>query len=762
MQADSTSVQPCSNEFSNVEREESVKMSDDGDNLPPEQAEGQEEPIQTCNHINIGEKLGQISEKSDNSPLVQSDSRQAPLVCSDNPLNIEEKEKSISWHQGESLVQADSTQVLQNKTETLFGSTPGVIAAKTLLQSLDTNSSEAFVILKVSKGDGEKNLPLTEESNVKSREGKVINNLKITVQDSEILWCLFCVRYELPYSTFNTIDFQKMFPNSSSAHLIANTNSEKLAYIVSKGLQMYFRRKLLCYLENNEYCVVVFKEHFYINNGYRQIDLHIRFWNFDTDEVQMSYLTSIFIKFCSNPQNEVEEKIWESLKDLKDCRIIQLCLDGSPINLHCLSFLQKKVEKHFVYGITDINNSLNSLYEAFENGAEASEWKLDDILRSLYLLFKDSPQLCIEYIKVTKCSVLPLPFHNKLLLNIETAERAFEIWIYIKRYLNFIKSEYQYLINSNYFTIIKEAVDDVLMPIKLKFFISIGRQMEKLINLFKSDKPMLPFFYKELKEFRNRCKNYYRGKHYSFSDLTTVDKVDFECNNNSNSILSDVHLGFSGEKILKEISQKRVSIIQEVLLKAAAQEFVVTLDKMLLQNSYLNNSLFESLSCLDPLNMICNTEDCVNKFTHILSVFMETNHLYENTCEELKHQFVMFLDDAVLCHKTDFKAFDHTNNECRLDTFLYNYLCYDKFKELWHFIKGLLLLFNGQVDSTELNPLNEDDSFEESQKDYIARRFISVHLKDGTDVVVTDEMRQLVNEVIQNVDLDTDTNGLES
>ena len=137
---------------------------------------------------------------------------------------------------------------------------------------------------------------------------------------------------------------------------------------------------------------------------------------------------------------------------------------------------------------------LHVVHNAFKTGAQASEWNVEEVLSSLYWLFVDSPARK-DFTEITGSMVFPLKFcKHRWLENIPVVVRAQEIWDKVIMYVQRVQNGKKYATpTSKSFKIIRDAVQDPLMPAKMAASESVAKQLQPFLAIFQSDNPLLPF-----------------------------------------------------------------------------------------------------------------------------------------------------------------------------------------------------------------------------------------------------------------------------
>ena len=91
--------------------------------------------------------------------------------------------------------------------------------------------------------------------------------------------------------------------------------------------------------------------------------------------------------------------------------------------------------------------------------------------------------------------VFPLKFcKHRWLENVPVVVRAQEIWDEVMVYVKRVHTGKKYATpTSKSFKIVRDAVQDPLMPAKMAAFESVAKQLQPFLAIFQSDKPLLPF-----------------------------------------------------------------------------------------------------------------------------------------------------------------------------------------------------------------------------------------------------------------------------
>ena len=181
-------------------------------------------------------------------------------------------------------------------------------------------------------------------------------------------------------------------------------------------------------------------------------------------------------------------------------------MDGPHVNW---KFLEELIEdrKHADPNIPCLINvgscSLHVVHGAFTTGARATEWTLDQLLRSVWYLFHDSPARREDFMEVTGSSLFPLNFcSTRWVEDVSVAERAVKIWPHVLNYVKSFEGKPKSQVSKiSSFSNLRDATQDPLtITIKLQVFISVANLLQPYLKMSQTEKPMLPFMAVDLEQ----------------------------------------------------------------------------------------------------------------------------------------------------------------------------------------------------------------------------------------------------------------------
>ena len=180
--------------------------------------------------------------------------------------------------------------------------------------------------------------------------------------------------------------------------------------------------------------------------------------------------------------------------------MVQISMDGPNVNWKFYDMMKVNLSEEFHTTPVNIGScGIHTVHNSFKAGVVATEWSISPLLSSLYYHFKDSPARREDYVKVTGNSQLPLKFvSNRWLENVVVSERALNSWRIIEAYVKAVQENRIPNPGNKSFQVIKEAVDDKLILVKLHFLKCIASELQPFLANYQTDKPMVCFLATDL------------------------------------------------------------------------------------------------------------------------------------------------------------------------------------------------------------------------------------------------------------------------
>ena len=125
-----------------------------------------------------------------------------------------------------------------------------------------------------------------------------------------------------------------------------------------------------------------------------------------------------------------------------------------------------------------------------------AEWNVNTALRSFCKLFLNNPARGADHQEINDSLVFSMNFcTTRKVENVKRAQRALDIYENFQKYVKNSKLPNNFTVNS-----VKDAGDDILMPVRISFFQYVASIIEPFLKFFQSDKPLSSFLYQELEK----------------------------------------------------------------------------------------------------------------------------------------------------------------------------------------------------------------------------------------------------------------------
>jgi hypothetical protein len=233
------------------------------------------------------------------------------------------------------------------------------------------------------------------------------------------------------------------------------------------------------------------------------MDLYVRLFSDENQEVQTIYLASAFLGHASAAE------LLEAFLGLVGGRVqkvLQISMDGPSVNFKMLDLFRK----HTGVKVLELGScGLHTVHNAFKCGFRGpkKEWAEPDyvdvggFLSSAYWHFKDSPARRADFTFVTKSTMFPLKFcRTRWTENVLVGTRAIQIFDDLVKYVKAVQSKDLKRPENSCFGTLESLLGgsasrrDRLLA-HLHLFVSLGNDMETFLKDFQSPEPMAPFLF---------------------------------------------------------------------------------------------------------------------------------------------------------------------------------------------------------------------------------------------------------------------------
>lgn len=379
------------------------------------------------------------------------------------------------------------------------------------------------------------------------------------------------------------------------------------------------------------------------------------------------------------------ESFKEGLKPLKLDSLLQVSMDGPNVNWKFLRLLQEDEDVNIV----DLGScGLHVVHGAFQSGHKAAGWTVNDFLRGIYWLFKDSPARRAAFIKLTGQYEFPIKFCAiRWVESVSAAYKALSIFDEIEKYVN---DETTKLPNTTTVRNVKKALEDKLLKCKIAFFATIASPLEVFLRKFQSPSPLVPFLYKSLDVILRSLLEKFVKKSVLEKETNSLLKLDLQ-NQNLFLPLNDIDLGFRTNKYFKEC---KASEKEKTDFLKDCRYFLINVVKKICERSPLKYKVVKTAMSLDPDNLVKEKKLAKEMFNSLLQLFADKNMISLELGESCSIQFNELLNDPYL----DDVYTDYKKSTVDLDRFYTNLLSRKtEYCDLFNFIKRMLILSHGNA-----------------------------------------------------------------
>jgi hypothetical protein len=162
------------------------------------------------------------------------------------------------------------------------------------------------------------------------------------VTKAEIVWVMKTVMSHFSMNSSKDMKdiFQLMFPDSDIAKKIT-VGSTKIAYMITYGLAPYYHNQLVQSVQKCDRFVICFDEAMNRISQRGQMDIVIRYWDSERNEVSCRYFGSAFMGHAS--AECILYSFKEALKEVSLSCLLHVSMDGPAVNWKFLDLLSKNL-----------------------------------------------------------------------------------------------------------------------------------------------------------------------------------------------------------------------------------------------------------------------------------------------------------------------------------------------------------------------------------------------------------------------------------
>lgn len=373
---------------------------------------------------------------------------------------------------------------------------------------------------------------------------------------SELLWCLNVMDKHYSYRSCEDVNklFQRMFPDSELAKSFT-CGERKCAYLSCYGLAPYFKSMLMKQVEKAGEYVLLFDESLNHKSQSKQMDVHVRLW--ENDRVGTRYFGSQFMGHAD--ADTMLQHFSDCVEKINMRNLVQVSMDGPNVNWKFIESLQEQLRTDCDSALLNIGScGLHIVNGAFRTGFLVADWRVTQLLSSLYWLFKDTPARREDYTQACEATGnvrFPLKFcQHRWLENIPVAERVLEILPSVNSYVKQINEKKLKDPKTKSYTVVKEMCGDPLLTAKVKFFLSVAKQLSPFLTAYQTDAPMLPFICEDMHRMIRGLMQRFIKSPFLKEAPTVVKLMKIDPSKKENHCdVKKIDVGFVTENILKDL-----------------------------------------------------------------------------------------------------------------------------------------------------------------------------------------------------------------
>ena len=203
-----------------------------------------------------------------------------------------------------------------------------------------------------------------------------------------------------------------------------------------------------------------------------------------------------------------------------------------------------------------------------------------------------------------------------------------------------------------------------------------------------------------------------------------------------------IDVGFASEK-LKGIGNCKPSERQVIEFRMERKTFFIQVLEKMLEKSPASYSLFQHLSCLNPVKIASNKVACSAKFKKVLRLLVNAKRVKEEECDTILQQFAIFLDSIPVFGSERFA--NSQSAEDRLDTLFFECMANESYKSLFSVVKLILILSHGQATVERGFSVNKEVEVENlKEHTLVAERIVCDHVNSVGGVLKVELSKPLL------------------
>lgn len=410
--------------------------------------------------------------------------------------------------------------------------------------------------------DGEKSATMI--SAACSKEWSMNKDDKVTY--SMILWTLKVIKSGHSFNSCDDISdiFKLAFSDSKIVESFSMSPS-KVGYEVSHGLGPYFHDELISSVIRSDNFFSLSFDETTTDNGKKQLDIHIRFWNEDRDQIVSNFLHAFELGHAT--ADILKDKIFLTLAldKLPVNKLLSLSSDGPPVNQKCLVEIDKELNNQGCLPFVRIGScNLHIVHNSFKYAMThaVNHWNIEDFLDTIFKFLHKYPARKEDFRGVqievgAKEEMLMRFVSNRWLTLIPVITRIINQWEALKEYfLKFIpeckiKSQFQ---SCSYKFLVSILTDSSTLT-RLCFLKAIGESFENFLKIMQAEEPLIHILYDELCNLiKSLLTRVAKPEKMQMKSMSTLLSLDLE---NSENLLrgEKISVGFLTKEEAKKLKE---------------------------------------------------------------------------------------------------------------------------------------------------------------------------------------------------------------
>lgn len=405
----------------------------------------------------------------------------------------------------------------------------------------------------------------------------------------------------------------------------------KIGYLVSFGLAPHFKKQLLDEVKVCSSFVISFDESLNKVSQNQQMDLVVRFWSREKNEVATRYFTSAFLTKAT--ALDLLSAFLAAVDCLELNRLLQISMDGPNVNKKFLRDLEDHLANDLKIESKMINLGscgLHTVHCAFKGSINTTGWSIIEFLRALYYFFKDHPARRGTFMRHTGSTVFPKKFCEiRWLENEDVAQKALEMIPHLKKYVSCLEEEKSKPITKG-FRSIEEHLKDPLLGAKLCFFKTLAADVQPFLTEFQSNEPLSPCLYTSLRNLvLKEMERFVLPEKVSLSVKVLQKSENFK-------VSSKVDVGI-GAKCEIGKNKDNVTMLQVNTFKQECKNALKCFVEKMLNKSPLWMEATKLITSLDP--PIASSNLGVERFEKLVILLSNNNLISSQLAEKALNEF---------------------------------------------------------------------------------------------------------------------------